>query len=120
MDDFDYLAADSATAWIEGRGDGRFERYEQFYQLERSSRDDFDLEHINDSYAAGSGQHSPRFTHIVSAPWFGRVIVAFFSFYMAAKAVPMLASRLPFATGGILIVAFIGLRVFHRRRRSRV
>jgi hypothetical protein len=119
MEDFDYLFADSAAAWLQGRGDGRFERYERFYRLERSNRDDFNLELANESYAAGVGTQSLRFAHIFSAPWFGRVVVAFFSFYMAARAVPMLASRLPFATGGMLVVAFIGLRIFHRKRRVR-
>ncbi|MFC0403143.1 hypothetical protein [Paraburkholderia rhizosphaerae] len=116
MEDFDYLASDSAAAWLEGRGDGRFERYEQFYRLERASRKDFDLERTNLSFAE---QQPRRLSATISAPWFGRVVVAFFSFYMAAKTVPMLAGHAPFATGGLLVVAFIGLRIFHRKRRIR-
>ncbi|MDQ7979988.1 hypothetical protein QYH69_22355 [Paraburkholderia sp. SARCC-3016] len=119
MEDFDYLAPDSAAAWLEGRGDGRFERYEQFYRLERSSSEDFDLESANEGYAEWAGRQLPRLTAMISGPWFGRVVVAFFSCYMAAQTVPMLASRVPFPTGAMLVVAFIGLRIFHRKRRVR-
>lgn len=36
MEDFAYLAKESNAAWLAGRGDGRFERYEKFYQCERA------------------------------------------------------------------------------------
>ncbi len=93
MEDFDYLAPDSAAAWLEGRGDGRFERYERFYQLERSNADNFDLELTNEGYAAWAGRRPPRLTAMVSPPWFGRVVVGFFSFYMAIRTVPTLAEN---------------------------
>lgn len=120
MEDFDYLAPDSNAAWLDGRGDGRFERYEQFYQAERAQQaDSFDLERSNEGYAKWVREQPSRLLSKVSAPWFGRVAVAFFSVYMGARMVPALAGAAPVATGAMLVVAFVGLRVVHWRRRKR-
>jgi hypothetical protein len=38
---------------------------------------------------------------------------------MSCHLVPGLAKAMPEATGAALVAAFIGLRIFHRRRRKR-
>lgn len=120
MEDFDYLTPDSNAAWLEGRGDGRFERYERFYQAERAQQaDSFDLAQSNEGYAKWVNQQPSRLLSTLSASWFGRAAVAFFSVYMGARLVPTLAAAAPIVTGAMLIVALIALRVFHWRRRKR-
>ncbi|TDN59087.1 hypothetical protein [Paraburkholderia sp. BL10I2N1] len=119
MEDFDYLAPDSNAAWLDGRGDGRFERYEKFYQAEREQQAErFDLERSNEEYAKWRREQPSRLLSTLSAPWFGRVAVAFFSVYMGVGTVPALAGAAPYATGAMLIVTFVGLRVFHWRGRK--
>jgi hypothetical protein len=120
VEDFDYLAPDSNAAWLDGNGDGRFERYERFYREERSRQAaGFDLEKTNEEYGEWASGQPGRLLSVMSAPWFGQVLVAFFSVYMGSRLVPALANRLPVATGGLLVITFIGLRVFHWRRRKR-
>lgn len=120
MEDLDYLAPESNAAWLDGSGDGRFERYERFYREERSRQaQGFDLEKTNEEYVEWASSQPGRLLSIMSAPWFGRVLVAFLSVYMGTRLVPTLASSLPVATGGLLVIIFIGLRVFHSRRRKR-
>ncbi|WP_244259657.1 hypothetical protein [Paraburkholderia phenazinium] len=119
MDDFDYLASESNAAWLEGRGDGRFEQYERFYQTERTSKaESFDLEATNEGYATWAGARPSRVLRMVSAQWFGRVLVAFFCVYLASRTVPTLARAAPVATAVLLGTAFVALRVFHRKRRK--
>lgn len=59
MEDFAYLCADSNAAWLAGRGDGRYERYERFYHAQRATHaDGFDLEQINEQYGESAGRRS--------------------------------------------------------------
>ncbi|APA90634.1 hypothetical protein BJG93_33115 (plasmid) [Paraburkholderia sprentiae WSM5005] len=117
MEDFDYLVPESNAAWLDGRGDGRFERYERFYQSERAiDTAGFDLETTNEGYREWASRQPSRLLSSLSAPWFGRVAVVFFCLYMGCHLVPGLAKAMPEATGGMLLVVFIGLRMFHRRR----
>lgn len=119
MDDYAYLVSDSNSAWLGGRGDGRFERYEKFYHAERASCGDrFDLEHANEAYSRWLANRPPRLAFL-ARPAIGRVAVALFCVYMAAQLVPALAARAPQATGILLVVTFVGLRLMHRRRRKR-
>jgi hypothetical protein len=120
MQDFDYLARESNAAWLAGGGDGRFDRYEKFYQSERVQHaDEFDLEKANEEYSDWSAGQPSQFLSMLSAPWFGRVSIALFCLYMSCRLVPGLAKAMPEATGAALVATFIGLRIFHRRRRKR-
>ncbi|TCK33432.1 hypothetical protein B0G84_7652 [Paraburkholderia sp. BL8N3] len=119
MEDFDYLARESNAAWLDGRGDGRFERYERFYQSERAANaTGFDLEKANEGYVEWTSTQPSHLLSLLSAPWVGRVAVALFALYMGTRVVPQLAKAGPVVTGIGLIIAFVGLRVFHRRRRK--
>jgi len=119
MEDFAYLARDSAAAWLQGRGDGRFERYESFYRREREASG-FDLEKSNGQYSAWMTGQPPlqRLLRLINGEWFARATIAVFAFYFATRTVPLLASRVPAATGCLIVIAFIGLRIFHRKRRK--
>jgi hypothetical protein len=119
MEDLDYLVPESNAAWLDGRGDGRFERYEQFYQDERARlAEGFDLKKSNEGYEEWANRQPSRLLSMLSAPWFGRVAVVFFSLYMGSRLIPAVAKLQPVATGGLLIAAFVSLRVFHWRRRK--
>jgi hypothetical protein len=119
MEDFAYLAKESNAAWLDGRGDGRFERYERFYQSERAGNaPSFDLEKANEGYVEFTSSQSSPLLSFLSAPWVGRVAIALFALYMGTRIVPQLAKVGPAVTGIGLVVAFVGLRVFNRRRRK--
>ncbi|WP_175035421.1 hypothetical protein [Burkholderia lata] len=121
MDDLAYLVSESNAAWLDGRGDGRFERYERFYQSERERQaETFELEQVNDAYPEWVGSQPPRVLGMLSRPWFGKVLVAFTCMYVGTQAVPAMSSAIPYKSTVLLGVAFVGLRVFHwRRRRAR-
>jgi len=118
MDDFAYLARESNAAWLDGRGDGRFERYEQFYRDERALvAEGFDLKKTNEGYEEWASRQPSRILSMLSTPWFGRVAVVFFSLYMGSRLIASVAKLQPVATGVLLIAAFVSLRVFHWQRR---
>ncbi|MFL9886755.1 hypothetical protein PQR66_27190 [Paraburkholderia agricolaris] len=120
MEDFDYLVRDSNAAWLDGRGDGRFERYESFYQETRAQQaGDFDLEKANEEYAETAGTSPSRLFSMANSPPFGQLAIAMLAVFIASRAVPVLAQKVPYVTAGLLAGAFVALRAFHRRRRKR-
>ncbi|MFL9995238.1 hypothetical protein PQR34_32425 [Paraburkholderia sediminicola] len=120
MEDFDYLVRESNAAWLDGRGDGRFERYESFYHAARSQQaGEFDLEKANQQYAETAGKSPSRLFSMANSPLFGQLAIAMLAVFIASRAVPVLAQKVPYITGGLLAAAFVALRVFHRRRRKR-
>ncbi|WP_176060323.1 hypothetical protein [Paraburkholderia sp. BCC1876] len=120
MEDFDYLVDDSNAAWLDGRGDGRFQRYENFYQDARVQQTaEFNLETVNEEYAKAGGRSASRLVSMVNSPLFAQLLIAILAVFIASRAVPVLAQKVPFVTGGLLVTAFVALRVFHRRRRKK-
>ncbi|KVF68203.1 hypothetical protein [Burkholderia vietnamiensis] len=119
MEDFAYLCADSNAAWLAGRGDGRYERYERFYHAQRATHaDGFDLEQINEQYGEWAGRRSAAALAAFNAPWVGKVAVACCCAYLGSHIVPVISARAPQATNIMLAAAFIGMRIFHRRRKA--
>jgi hypothetical protein len=120
MEDFDYLARESNAAWLDGRGDGRFERYEKFYRDERAANvAGFDLETANDGYSEWSSSRPSPLISLLNAQWVGRVAIALFALYTGTRLVPQLARIGPAVTGIGLVAVFVGLRIYHRRSRKR-
>lgn len=119
MVDLAYLVAESNAAWLDGRGDGRFERYERFYHAQRESRaESFELEQVNEAYPDWVGSQQPPVLGLLARPWFGKVLVALTCMYVGGVAVPVVSSAIPYKSTALLGVAFIGLRVFHWKRRK--
>jgi hypothetical protein len=120
MEDFAYLTRESNAAWLDGRGDGRFERYERFYQSELAGSPlGFDLEKSNEGYVEYTDSLPAPMLSFLNAPWVGRLAISLFALYMGTRIVPQLAKVGPSVTGIALVAAFVGLRIFHRRRRKR-
>ncbi|AIV73919.1 hypothetical protein X994_6366 (plasmid) [Burkholderia pseudomallei] len=118
MDDLAYLVSDSNAAWLDGRGDGRFERYERFYQSEREKRaETFELEQVNEAYPEWIGSQPPRMLGMLAKPWFGKVSAALTCMYVGAQIVPAVSSAMPYKSTMLLGAVFVGLRIFHRKRR---
>ncbi|MGG2041498.1 hypothetical protein [Burkholderia gladioli] len=121
MDDLAYLVAESNAAWLDGRGDGRFERYERFYQVERQRQaETFELELANEAYPSWVGSQPSRALAMSTKPWFGKVLVALTCMYVGAQVVPVVSSAMPYKSTMLLGAIFLGLRMFHwKRRRAR-
>jgi len=119
MDDLAYLVAESNAAWLDGRGDGRFERYERFYQSEREKlAETFELEQVNEAYPEWVGSQPPRMLGMLARPCFGKVLAALTCLYVGAQVVPAVSSAMPYKSTVLLGAVFVGLRVFHRKRRK--
>lgn len=118
MEDYAYLFNDSAAAWLQGRGDARFVDYERYYQsAHRASPSTLDLEDLNDHYAVVARSVPPKWLRTLGHPAFGKTVIALFAVWCAGQIVPSLALVSPNATGVGLIIALIGMRIYHRTRR---
>ena len=74
MQDFAYLFRDSVAAWLQGRGDSRFQRYERHYRSDRetaSSPEVFDLERSNVRFAQRFGSGRRQFVAVSKSKAFG-------------------------------------------------
>ncbi|AEA65817.1 hypothetical protein bgla_4p0210 (plasmid) [Burkholderia gladioli BSR3] len=111
----------SNAAWLAGRGDGRFQRYERFYRSEREKQAaTFELEQVNEAYPDWVGSQPPRVIGMLARPWFGKVLVALTCMYVGAEVVPTVSSAMPYKSTALLCAVFVGLRIFHwKRRRAR-
>lgn len=118
MDDFAYLFRDSAHAWLEGGGDARFPRYERRYHDARvAEAEEFDLERFNGEFVNGKQRKSFRTARLLSNPAVVKFGLACFMIWGAAQFVPTMATANPKGTGVAIAVAFLGLRIFHRKAR---
>ncbi|ABO59955.1 hypothetical protein LA345_35935 (plasmid) [Burkholderia vietnamiensis] len=117
MDDLAYLVSESNAAWLDGRGDGRFERYERFYHSERERQAEaFELERVNDAYPDWVGSQPARVIGMLAKHWFGKVLVALTCMYVGAQVVPTMSLAMPYKSTALLGAIFVALRVFHRKR----
>ena len=117
MEDLAWMVRDSTSAWLRGYGDLRFDQYESFYRKARTTATSpGDLEQINEEYAEWITERPSRVISLLNRPVVAHALIAFTVVWIAGQAVPHLAGIAPKSTGGLLIAAFIGLRIFHRRR----
>ena len=120
MEDLAWMVRDSTSAWLRGYGDLRFDQYESFYRTARKADDSpGNLEQINEEYARWIEERPSRIISLLNRPAFAHALIAFTAVWLAAQALPHLAGVAPKSTGGLLVAAFIALRVFHRKRRKR-
>jgi hypothetical protein len=122
MQDFAYLFPDSVAAWLEGRGDARFQRYEKHYRAERAtalSPEAFDLERSNVRFARRFGADSRRFAWM----WRSSAFVSLANFLILPWGGTALLSSVgatqPVAVAAVLGVVFVALRVKHIRARTK-
>ncbi|MCX5544663.1 hypothetical protein M3A49_35250 [Paraburkholderia sp. CNPSo 3076] len=120
MDDLAWMVRDSTSAWLRGYDDGRFAGYESFYRNARhAAPEGFDLEKLNEEYAQWVTERPGKVIVLLNRPIVAQALIAFTAVWIAAQALPHLAGAAPKSTAGLLVAAFIGLRVFHRKRRKR-
>lgn len=118
MEDLAWMVRDSAAAWLRGRDDGRFAGYETFYRraLDADAAG-FDLEKLNEDYAIWTSERPSRLVSLLNRPIVARALIAFLAVWIGAQTVPAAAGVAPKSTAAMLVVVFIGLRVFHRERK---
>jgi hypothetical protein len=119
MEDLAWMVRDSAAAWLRGRDDGRFAGYETFYRRALDAHATaFDLEKLNEDYALWTSERPSRLVSLLNRPIVARALIAFLAVWIGAHTVPAAAGLAPKSTGVLLVAVFIGLRVFHRKRRK--
>jgi hypothetical protein len=119
MTDFAYLFHDSAASWLEGRGDGRFVRYERFYrQAKIAAADKFDLEVSNEEYSGLCQNKLHWVLGVLDSNAFKHFAMAMALIYGGSLLVPAIARLAPVATGFVLIGGFVALRVMRRRQKK--
>jgi hypothetical protein len=118
MEDLAWMVRDSASAWLRGRDDGRFAGYETFYRRALDAdATTFDLEKLNEEYAIWTSERPSRLVGLLNRPIVARALIAFLAVWIGAQTVPAAAGLAPKSTAVLLVVAFVGLRVFHRKRK---
>ncbi|WP_250482513.1 hypothetical protein [Caballeronia sp. GACF5] len=118
MQDFAYLFPDSVAAWLEGRGDARFQRYEKHYRADRAtvqSLDAFDLEQSNVRFAQRFGSGRRQFAAVSKSKAFGALATFLILLWGGTALLSSVGATQPAAVAAVLGVVFIGLRVKHFR-----
>ena len=121
MQDFAYLFPDSVAAWLEGRGDARFQRYERHYRADRAtvqSQDAFDLEQSNFRFAQSFGSGRRQFAAVSKSKAFGALATFLILLWGGTALLSSVGTKQPVAVAAVLGVVFIALRVKHFRARG--
>jgi hypothetical protein len=122
MQDFAYLFSDSVAAWLEGRGDARFQRYEKHYRGDRAtaqSDEAFDLERSNVRFAQRFGSGRPPLAGVTKSKAFAALATFLILLWGGALLLSSVGATQPIVVGAVLGVVFVALRVKHLRARSR-
>lgn len=119
MQDFAYLFSDSVAAWLRGRGDGRFQRYERHYRCDRaSSADAFDLEKSNVLFSQRSHRGKGRIASVLTSKPFAALVTFLIFLWGGSLLLSTIGTSQPIAAGVVLCVTFVGLRASKLRKRS--
>jgi hypothetical protein len=118
MEDLSYLVPESAKAWLDGGGDGRFESYERYYRRAlRRDGDSFEVTTVNErfeTYVSARGR--------ASASRIGNLIIGMtligFGLYVSGKVVVTASDFAPKSTGAIMLAGIVALKVFQRKQRK--
>jgi hypothetical protein len=122
MQDFAYLFPDSVAAWLDGRGDARFQRYEKHYRADRAtalSDEAFDLERSNVRFAQRFGSGRPSLAGVSKSEAFGALATVLILLCGGTLLLSSVGATQPTVVGGVLGVVFVALRVKHLRTRRR-
>lgn len=118
MVDFAYLFSDSAASWLQGRGDGRFAAYEQFYRRAKAAAaETFDLEVSNEEYPLYLQSRAPWLIGVLNSGAFRYLAIMLIFTYAGALFVPKIAQLAPIPTGVVLACVFIAIRVKRRKHK---
>lgn len=121
MQDFAYLFSDSAAAWLEGRGDARFQRYERHYRADRAtaqSQEAFDLEQSNVRFAQRFGSGRRQFAAVSKSKAFGALATFLILLWGGTALLSSVGATQPVAVAAVLGVVFVALRVKNFRPRG--
>ncbi|VXC82332.1 conserved hypothetical protein [Burkholderia sp. 8Y] len=120
MQDFAYLFRDSVAAWLDGRGDARFQRYERHYRADRAtvqSHEAFDLEQSNIRFAQSFGSGRRQFAAVSKSKAFGALATFLILLWGGTALLCSVGAKQPVAVAAVLAMVFVALRV--RRFRAR-
>ncbi|KAK45368.1 hypothetical protein BG58_18080 [Caballeronia jiangsuensis] len=121
MQDFAYLFPDSVAAWLEGRGDARFQRYERHYRADRAtaqSQEAFDLEQSNVRFAQRFGSGRRQFAAVSKSKAFGALATFLILLWGGTALLSSVGATQPVAVAAVLGVVFVALRVKNFRARG--
>jgi hypothetical protein len=118
MDDFAYLFRDSAAAYLRGKGDARFRRYEKYYRRQRAAlTDHFDLEAANHGYFDIRPNPLTRASELFASRAASRAIAGFAFAGLGGLLLRCAGSNQPIGVGVVLLIAFVGMRIAARKGR---
>jgi hypothetical protein len=118
MQDFSHLFSDSVAAYLRGRGDSRFHRYERHYRADRSAAPDaasFDLERTNEQYAQRCRHENSRLVAILDSKAFRQLAIFLAILWGGSLLLPTIGKSQPIAAGVVLLGIFIALRIKRRK-----
>ncbi|WP_053572733.1 hypothetical protein [Caballeronia cordobensis] len=121
MQDFAYLFRDSVAAWLQGRGDSRFQRYGRHYRSDRqtaSSPEEFDLERSNVRFAQRFGSGRRQFVAVSKSKAFGALATFLILLWGGAALLSSVGATQPVAVAAVLAVVFVALRAKNFRARG--
>ncbi|GJH26840.1 hypothetical protein [Caballeronia novacaledonica] len=121
MQDFAYLFRDSVAAWLQGRGDSRFQRYERHYRADRAtarSQEVFDLEQSNIRFAQSFGSGRRQLAAVSKSKAFGALTTFLILLWGGTALLSSIGATQPVAVAAVLGVVFVALRVKNFRARG--
>ncbi|SAK90271.1 hypothetical protein AWB75_06294 [Caballeronia catudaia] len=121
MQDFAFLFSDSVSAWLRGRGDGRFQRYERHYRSDRASApspDAFDLEKSNVLFSRRSRRGKGRIASVLKSKPFAALATFLIFLWGGSLLLSTIGTSQPVTAGVALCVAFVVLRASKLRKRA--
>lgn len=122
MQDFAYLFPDSVAAWLRGRGDGRFQRYEKHYRTDRAtapSSETFDLEKSNLLFSQRFGDDRSPIVSVLNSKAFAALGTFLIFLWGGSLLLSTVGTTQPVTAGIALGVLFIGLRAKKLKARTR-
>jgi hypothetical protein len=116
MQDFAYLFPDSVAAWLDGRGDARFQRYEKYYRADQAtahSDEAFNLERSNIRFAQGISSDRPVLAGVSTSKVLGALATFLILLWGGTLLLSSVGATQPIVVGAVLGVVFVALRVRH-------